>query len=152
MSSSKLVSLKDYCIKIFELLIWIFFVKFWSKILGSSSICCICFCEEDSLKVWYSKDGTPCHVTCLDCFVRCAAGAILEKRPPLRLVPKIGVLIACPICGATSEENWDCHLIYLCGKQIYDSYQLISTGAYKNKKQNFQTPTLADGLCEDHRA
>lgn len=106
--------------------------------VGSSSICCICFCEEDSLKVWYSKDGTPCHVTCLDCFVRCAAGAILEKRPPLCFVPKVGVVIACPICGATSEENWDCHLIYLCGKQIYDSYQLIST-EYHLLRQNAET-------------
>jgi len=48
--------------------------------LGSSSICCICFDQSQDVKIWYEKDGNPCHVICFDCFKTYATEAIRERR------------------------------------------------------------------------
>jgi len=114
---------------------------------GSSSVCCICFDETDSLKVWYDSEG-PCHAACLECFSEYAKGAINERRcPPLQFNPTVGVVLTCPLCSSLSLKNWNCHIMYLLGQDMYNQFQLVSAEFHMSRQSNkFTCPNASCGV------
>ena len=55
-----------------------------------------------------------------------------------------GVIIPCPCCSSLSIQNWNCHLLYILGQEIYDLFQgwVTEKKFWPKTKKNWILPNI----------